>query len=123
MKKEIIKQSTQERVFLALKRHFNGVDNGEDAHTVANLFCMSDRDFRRVCRAINSNSQINGIISTSGKIYACATEDECRKAIQTTYRMAFAYLLKARAMEKKVGLQNQVEFDNNGTKVKIVYED
>lgn len=115
---------TQQEIFNTLKKYYTGKENGDSAELVASQSVgnISKRDLRRICSAINSNPEINGLISTSGKIYVCNTEEECRKAIRTTYRMAFAYLKKARAMEKKLGLQGQTEFDDNGIKVKIIFE-
>ena len=114
-------------VFELLKT-FYGKENGISAKS-ATEYCYGrhtgklQRWLRHICSAINSNPEIDGLISTSKKIYVCKTKDECDKAIRTTYRTAFSYLKKARLMEKKFGRQGQIEFDDNGKKVKIIYED
>ncbi len=123
--KKVCKE-TQEKVFLNLKNLCYGEDKGMRAVT-ATFWCLKQgdqRELRRICSAINSNPEINGIISTSGSIYVCNTASECRKAIKNTYRTAFTYLKKARVMEKKANLNGQYEFtDENGKKIKIIYED
>lgn len=113
----------QKAVFYMIKRFFYGKRHGYPAEIIAKDLNMDKRELRRVCAAINANPEINGIISTSNEIYVCETKEECQKAINNTYRMAFAYLKKARAMEKKVGLNGQYEFTENGKTIKIVYEE
>ena len=111
-------------IFTALKIYFNGEKNGGSARYVAYNFGFSERKMREFYAAINADQSIDGLISTNGSIYVCATEDECRKAIHNTYKTAFSYLKKARAMEKKCNLNGQYEFtDDNGKKIKIIYED
>lgn len=78
---------------------------------------------RSVCVAINSNPEIDGIMSTSGSVYVCKTKEEVDKAINTTFKTTFSYLRKARAMSKKTGRQGQLEFVDGETKIKIIYED
>lgn len=117
---------TQKRVFSCLKHNCYGEKNGWSAHT-ASVVCLSGgnkRELRRICAKINANPEIKGIISTSKSIYVCRTKSECRRAIETTYKMAFAYLRKARAMEKKVNLNGQYKFtDENGIKCEIIFKE
>lgn len=111
-------------IFTALKLYFNGEKNGGSARYVAYNFGYSERKMREFYSAINADQSIDGLISTNGSIYVCATEDECRKAIHNTYKTAFSYLKKARAMSKKFDKNNQVEvFEDGDVKIKIIFEE
>ena len=111
-------------IFTALKIYFNGEENGGSARYVAYNFGYSERKMREFYAAINADQSIDGLISTNGSIYVCATEDECRKAIHNTYKTAFSYLKKARAMSKKFDKNNQVEvFEDGDVKIKIIFEE
>ena len=111
-------------IFTALKIYFNGEENGRSAEYVAVNFGYSERKMREFYAAINADQNIDGLISTNGSIYVCTTEDECRKAIHNTYKTAFSYLKKARAMSKKFDKNNQVEvFEDGDVKIKIIFEE
>jgi len=112
------------KLFNEIKSFCYGKENGESAQDVANWVLVKGdkRALRRVCSAINSDLNVDGIISTSGKIYVCKTKDECVKAISNTYRMAIAYFKKARVMETKVGLNGQFKMNKDGTDIMITYE-
>ena len=120
----MISWELQKKVFDLISSSYKGKKNGAKARDVAD-YCMplsTKREFRRVCHAINENPQLEGIISTSGKIYLCDSSEEAEKAIRNTYRLAFSYLRKARKMEEKFGSNGQIEFlENDGTKVRIIY--
>ena len=110
-----------------LKENAYGEENGKSLLEVAQAFLPNTdnakREMRRIISAINSNTDL-GLVSTSGKIYLCKTQKECEKAIKTTWRFAIAYLKKAKTMSAKASLNGQFEItDDNGKKIRIVYED
>lgn len=109
-----------EKVYDYLDYACKSEQNGEKAELLAKKLNLSKRELRAMCKAINSDTE-KGIVSTSGKIYLCDTEEECQKAINNTFKQAFTLLKKAWAMEKKLGLQNQFEFKNGNETVKIIY--
>ena len=123
----MVNKQEQETVFNLLKV-FHGKENGISAKSATEYIYGKhterlQRQLREVCSAINSNPEIDGLISTSGKIYVCKTEEECVKAMNTTFKTAFSYLRKARAMSKKADKQGQYEFIDGDTKIKIIYEE
>ena len=112
-----------ERLYEYLATNAYGKENGKSLKEVAQEFlCGDKRTMRKLLSALNSATDINGIVSTSGKIYLCATKDECEKAIKTTYRLAISCIAKARKMEQKLGLHNQIELNNDGTSIRVVFE-
>lgn len=113
-----------ERLYEYLATNAYGKENGKSLKEIAQEFLSNGnkRTMRKLLSALNSATDMNGIVSTSGKIYLCATKDECEKAIKTTYRLAISCIKKARKMERKLGLQNQIELDDNGTKIRVVFE-
>jgi hypothetical protein len=107
-----------------LKENAYGEENGKSLSEIASIFLTSanKRLMRKIISEINNDSDL-GLISTSKKIYLCKTEEECQKAIKTTYRLALSCLKKARKMGAKIKLNGQYEFvDNDGKKIRIVYE-
>lgn len=114
-----------EAVFNRLKTDFYGIENGKPQAEVADSVGLSVRDLRRVCAEINACPEYNGIVSTSGMTYLCKTKEEAKHSLLTSYRAAFSLLKKARQMEKKIGLNNQEEYDfvDDKVKIKVIYED
>lgn len=85
-----------------------GKENGTSRAAIAGLFGVSVRDLRRLTNEINNDASFDKLISTTGNIYVCNTKEECEKSIKTTYKSAIALFRKAKAMEKKMGLNNQI---------------
>lgn len=120
-----MEKTITQRAYEWLKENAYGEENGKSLSEIATIF-LSDGDkrtMRRIISDINSDSDL-GLVSTSGKIYLCRTESECQKAIKTTFRLALSCLKKAKKMSVKANLNGQYEFtDDNGKKIRIVYED
>ena len=98
----------KKEIYEHLSTYELGKENGTSRAAIAGLFGLSVRDLRRITNEINSDASFDKLISTTGNIYVCNTKEECEKSIKTTYKSAIALFKKARAMEKKMGLNNQI---------------
>lgn len=86
-----------------------GKANGANRKDVAKELNIGERSLRRLCKEINDSSEFEKLISTSDCIYLCETKEECKQAVKTAYRYAINHIKKARAMERKVGLNGQLK--------------
>lgn len=105
---------TVEEYFSYLLSNHCGVENGIQRKILECRLLLSDRELRKYNSIINKSMEMQKIISTRGCIYVCDTKEECEEAIRTTYRTAINLFKKAKMMEKKVGLNNQIKL-NLGT--------
>lgn len=94
-----------------LKENHFGYENRIKARDLALATRKSVRKLRAYCEAINRSSEFERLISTSEAIYLCKDHLDCAKALRNTYRQAISLLNKARAMEKKIGLNGQLVLD------------
>ena len=97
------------RLYDYLKEHHLGKENGIRKPLLALELGITERELRRLTKAINESTELEKLISTSHRCYMCNTKEECEKSIRTTYRVAVALFKKAKQMEKKVGLNGQVK--------------
>lgn len=74
------------------------------------IMIIKGRELRKTIQTINGSNQLEKIISTSGGIYMCRTEDECQRAIHTTFAAAISLMKKAQSMNKKMNLNGQYKF-------------
>lgn len=100
-----------------LQQNHLGKENGISRSALAKKLCIGEFRLKELRRAINESTEIGKLVSTSGSCYMCNTETECVEAIRNTYKMAVALIKKARAMEKKMGLQGQVSIDKDVVEV------
>ena len=70
---------------------------------------VTERDLRKLTQEINSSMEFERIVSTTHCCYLCDTKEECEATIRNTYKMAITLFKKAKAMEKKVGLNGQIK--------------
>jgi hypothetical protein len=94
-----------------LKANHLGKENGISKPLLAQKFNISERVLRKLTKTINENTDFEKIVSTTHCCYMCNTKEECEKTIKNTYRVALTLLKKAKAMEKKVGLNGQIKIN------------
>ena len=97
------------RLYDYLKEYHLGKENSITKPQLAHLLGISDRELRKLTKEINMSEELEKIISTTHACYMCDTKDECEKSIRNTYNVAIALFKKAKQMERKVGLHNQVK--------------
>ena len=97
------------RVYDYLKANHTGRENGIKRPYLAEKLGISERELRRITREINTSNELEKLVSTTHSCYICGTKEECEKAIRNTYKVAVAQFKKAKQMEKKVGLNNQLK--------------
>ena len=100
-----------------LQQNHLGKENGISRSALAKKLGIGEIRLKALRRAINESTEIDKLVSTSVSCYMCDTEAECVEAIRNTYKMAVALIKKARAMEKKMGLQGQVSIDKDVVEV------
>ena len=97
------------RVYDYLKKNHLGKENG----ITRNFLCMdlgiNKRKLREITSEINSSKELDKLVSTTHCCYICNTKEECEKSIRNTYRTAISMILKAKNMERKVSLNNQIK--------------
>ena len=91
------------RLYDYLKNNHLGRENG------IQVLGISERELRKLTKAINESNELEKLVSTTHSCYMCATKEECEKSIRNTYRVAVALFKKAKSMEKKVGLNGQIK--------------
>lgn len=97
------------RLYDYLKEHHLGKENGIRKPILAQILGISDRELRKLTKAINESAELDKIVSTTHCCYICDTKEECAKSIRNTYNVAIALFKKAKNMERKVGLNNQIK--------------
>ena len=101
-------------IYNELCKNHTGSENGISRDDFCAEHGINTRDFRRATRDINVNPEYEKIVSSKNKIYICNTKEECRESIKCTYSMAFSLLRKARIMEKRCGVHNQMYIGDDG---------
>ena len=97
------------RLYDYLKNNHLGRENGIKKPALAQVLGISERELRKLTKAINESNELEKLVSTTHSCYMCATKEECEKSIRNTYRVAVALFKKAKQMEKKVGLNGQIK--------------
>ena len=97
------------RLYDYLKNNHFGKENGINKPELAQKLGINERELRKLTKAINESTELEKLISTSHSCYMCETKEECEKSIRNTYRVAVTLFKKAKAMEKKVGLNGQIK--------------
>lgn len=97
------------RLYDYLKNNHLGRENGIKKPALAQVLGVSERELRKLTKAINESTELEKLVSTTHSCYMCATKEECEKSIRNTYRVAVALFKKAKQMEKKVGLNGQIK--------------
>lgn len=97
------------RLYDYLKNNHLGENNGIKKPDLAKVLGISERELRKLTKAINESTELEKLVSTTHCCYMCATKEECEKSIRNTYRVAVALFKKAKSMEKKVGLNGQIK--------------
>lgn len=97
------------RLYDYLKNNHLGRENGIKKPALAQVLGISERELRKLTKAINESNELEKLVSTTHSCYMCATKEECEKSIRNTYRVAVALFKKAKSMEKKVGLNGQIK--------------
>ena len=97
------------RLYDYLKNNHFGKENGINKPQLAQKLGINERDLRKLTKTINESTELEKLISTTHSCYMCETKEECEKSIRNTYRVAVALFKKAKAMEKKVGLNGQIK--------------
>lgn len=97
------------RLYDYLKENHLGKDNGIRKPVLADKLGVSERELRKLTKAINESAELEKLVSTTHSCYMCETKEECEKSIRNTYRVAVALFKKAKSMEKKVGLNGQIK--------------
>lgn len=115
------KEMLVEDVLNYLTLNHLGKGKGKTRSEIAYELGIDKRELRRITSEINRNAQYNRLISTTNLTYVCNTKEECVATVRNTYRTAITLIKKARAMEKKMGLQGQVRLPvDNELKESIV---
>ena len=97
------------RLYDYLKNNHFGKENGINKPELAQKLGISERELRKLTKTINESTELEKLISTTHCCYMCETKEECEKSIRNTYRVAVTLFKKAKAMEKKVGLNGQIK--------------
>lgn len=97
------------KVYEYLKTYHTGRENGIKRPILAEKLGISERQLRRITREINTSNELEKLVSTKHSCYICGTREECESSIRNTYNVAIAQFKKAKQMEKKVGLNNQLK--------------
>jgi len=97
------------RLYDYLKEKHLGQKNGIKKPDLAAELGISERELRRLTKTINESKELEKLLSTTHSCYMCNTEEECERSIRNTYRVAITLFKKAKAMEKKVGLNGQIK--------------
>lgn len=97
------------RVYDYLKENHYGKENGIKKPLLASVFDITPRELRKITQTINESDELEKLVSTSHCCYMCKTKEECEKAIRTTYSYAIASFKKAKKMERKTELNNQIK--------------
>ena len=92
-----------------LKKNHLGQKNGIRKPELAQTLGINERELRRLTKAINESNELEKLVSTTHSCYMCETKEECEQSIRNTYRVAIALFKKAKAMERKVGLNGQIK--------------
>lgn len=97
------------RLYEYLKENHKGKENGIKRPELAMQLGITERRLRRLTKEINESTELEKLVSTTHSCYICETREDCEKSIRNTYRVAIALFKKAKAMEKKVGLNGQIK--------------
>lgn len=97
------------RLYDYLKNNHLGRENGIKKPALAQVLGISERELRKLTKAINESNELEKLVSTTHSCYMCETKEECEKSIRNTYIVAVALFKKAKSMEKKVGLNGQIK--------------
>lgn len=97
------------RLYDYLKENHLGSKNGIKKPELANALGINERELRKLTKAINESTELEKLVSTTHSCYMCNTKEECEKSIRNTYRVAITLFKKAKAMERKVGLNGQIK--------------
>lgn len=92
-----------------LKKNCLGRQNGISRSRLCEMFGVSLDIQKQVLREINSSLDFDKMVSTSGSIYICNTEEECRVAIHNEIQSGLARLNKGKIMAKKLGRNGQAK--------------
>lgn len=97
------------RLYDYLMDNHYGIANGIKKPYLAEKLGISERELRKLTKEINESTELEKLVSTTHSCYMCQTKEECEKSVRNTYRVAIALFKKAKAMEKKVGLNGQIK--------------
>lgn len=97
------------RVYDYLKKNHLGKENGIKRTYLCMVLGINSRKLREITSEINASKELDKLVSTTHCCYICDTKEECEKSIRNTYRTAISLLLKAKNMERKVSLNNQIK--------------
>lgn len=97
------------RLYDYLKNNHLGRENGIRKPELASNLGINERELRRLTKSINESNELEKLVSTTHSCYMCKTKQECEQSIRNTYRVAITLFKKAKAMEKKVGLNGQIK--------------
>lgn len=108
------------RVYDYLKKNHYGKENGIKKPFLASVFDITPRGLRKITQTINESDELEKLVSTSHCCYMCKTKEECEKAIRTTYSYAIASFKKAKKMERKTELNNQIKISVGDELIDII---
>lgn len=92
-----------------LNENCYGKKNGKSRREISAWVGVPERRLRKMTQDINTSSEFERLISATSAVFVCETKEECEKMIKSTYRAAISLFKKAKAMEKKVGLNGQIK--------------
>lgn len=104
-----------------LENHL-GKENGIKRPQLAAKLEISTRTLRLLTKQINTDPRFEKLVSTTHSCYICKSKDECINTIRNTYKVAISLFQKAKTMEKRVGLNNQIKMPLEKEEVKEFVE-
>lgn len=90
-----------------LKKYCLGRENGISRNRLCEMFKVTLDTQKHILREINNSLDFDKMVSTSGSIYICNTEQECKIAIHNEIQSGLARLNKGKTMAKKLGRNGQ----------------
>lgn len=92
-----------------LKKNHCGKENGIPRAALAKKLGIDGQTLKALRSKINFSTEIEMVVSTSGSVYMCNTDEEIADAYIHTIKPAITMFKKSQVIKKKGGLNGQVK--------------
>jgi hypothetical protein len=110
--KSKVDKALVDKYFNHLSRRHVGKSKGIKRESLRALMGVELSIQKAALREINTNSEYPAIVSTSGSIYLCKTEEEVKTAAFNEIRSGLTRLNKGKKMLSKFGRRYQIKIDD-----------